>query len=276
MASCFIPFSPSAISRSKRIERAKLINLPWYNMGLTRSSKLRIELFARIPRLQWIRHHSDIPHFPWSKLLGRTPSMWKPLRSGWSGKPCVFFPFGEKSLLSWWVKPVKPNPCQRFTRGIAVLPLDGFPWGGSLICKKKKKTSWECWWPAKTPSGWWFGCHVWHFPINIGNFIIPIDVHIFQRGGPTTKQQWWGQLLENGFSVAGCRVDMKCRSVETKATDFSCWPTLMGKWSRKSCAHLPGKKRTKMLKSSQFRGPLAIPISAHLSDSRRSSRISRS
>ena len=30
--------------------------------------------------------------------------------------------------------------------------------------------------------GWWFGCHFWHFPINIGNFIIPIDVHIFQRG----------------------------------------------------------------------------------------------
>ena len=23
--------------------------------------------------------------------------------------------------------------------------------------------------------GWWFGCHFWHFPINIGNFIIPID-----------------------------------------------------------------------------------------------------
>ena len=58
---------------------------------------------------------------------------------GMVGKTMCFFPFGEKSLLSWWVKPVKPNPCQRFTRGIAVLPLDGFPWGGSLICKKKQK-----------------------------------------------------------------------------------------------------------------------------------------
>ena len=37
-------------------------------------------------------------------------------------------------------------------------------------------------------TGWWFGCHFWHFPILIGNFIIPIDFHIFQRGGPTTNQ----------------------------------------------------------------------------------------
>ena len=31
---------------------------------------------------------------------------------------------------------------------------------------------------------------VWNifFPINIGNVIIPIDFHIFQRGGPTTNQ----------------------------------------------------------------------------------------
>ena len=33
-------------------------------------------------------------------------------------------------------------------------------------------------------TAWWFGCHFWHFPINIGNVIIPIDFHIFQRGGP--------------------------------------------------------------------------------------------
>ena len=29
---------------------------------------------------------------------------------------------------------------------------------------------------------------IFYFPINIGNFIIPIDFHIFQRGGPTTNQ----------------------------------------------------------------------------------------
>ena len=26
--------------------------------------------------------------------------------------------------------------------------------------------------------------HFWHFPINIGNVFIPVDFHIFQRGGP--------------------------------------------------------------------------------------------
>ena len=31
------------------------------------------------------------------------------------------------------------------------------------------------------------GCFIFIFPY-IGNFIIPIDVHIFQRGGPTTNQ----------------------------------------------------------------------------------------
>ena len=30
--------------------------------------------------------------------------------------------------------------------------------------------------------------HEFYCPINIGNLIIPIDVHIFQRGGPTTNQ----------------------------------------------------------------------------------------
>ena len=30
---------------------------------------------------------------------------------------------------------------------------------------------------------------IFYFPINIGNFIIPIDFHIFQRGGPTTNQR---------------------------------------------------------------------------------------
>ena len=35
-------------------------------------------------------------------------------------------------------------------------------------------------------SGWWFGCH-FLFSMNIGNVIIPIDFHIFQRGGPTTN-----------------------------------------------------------------------------------------
>ena len=31
--------------------------------------------------------------------------------------------------------------------------------------------------------------HQFYFPINIGLLIIPIDFHIFQRGGPTTNQK---------------------------------------------------------------------------------------
>ena len=33
-----------------------------------------------------------------------------------------------------------------------------------------------------TIAGWWFGCHFWHVPINIGVLIIPIDELIFFRG----------------------------------------------------------------------------------------------
>ena len=41
-------------------------------------------------------------------------------------------------------------------------------------------------------TGWWFGCHLAYFPRNIGLLIIPMDFHIFQRGGPTTNQnKYW-------------------------------------------------------------------------------------
>ena len=41
-------------------------------------------------------------------------------------------------------------------------------------------------------SGWWFGTF-FIFPY-IGLLIIPIDVHIFQRGGPTTNQNYFGRF----------------------------------------------------------------------------------
>ena len=37
-----------------------------------------------------------------------------------------------------------------------------------------------------TITGWWFGTFL--FSHSVGNVIIPIDFHIFQRGGPTTNQ----------------------------------------------------------------------------------------
>ena len=36
-------------------------------------------------------------------------------------------------------------------------------------------------------AGWWFGCHFWHFPINIGIRLSSQLTHIFQRGKPTTN-----------------------------------------------------------------------------------------
>ena len=41
-------------------------------------------------------------------------------------------------------------------------------------------------------SGWWFGCHLDYFPINIGFLIIPIDEVIFFRGvaHPPTSYPW--------------------------------------------------------------------------------------
>ena len=46
-----------------------------------------------------------------------------------------------------------------------------------------------------------------NFPINIGNLIIPIDFHIFQRGGLTTNQvtisnQWTLMSTENTVTIS--------------------------------------------------------------------------
>ena len=49
-------------------------------------------------------------------------------------------------------------------------------------------------WISKTSaSGWWFGTF-FTFPYTVLGIIIPIDFHIFQRGGPTTNQIWCHHL----------------------------------------------------------------------------------
>ena len=53
------------------------------------------------------------------------------------------------------------------------------------------------WWP-KIP-GWWFGTC-------IGNFIIPTDEHIFQRGRYTTNQILWQFSRIGPFVPVGCWV----------------------------------------------------------------------
>ena len=60
-------------------------------------------------------------------------------------------------------------------------------------------------------AGWWFGtCFI--FPY-IGLLIIPIDFHIFQRGGPTTNQVG---LLKTSICWAGCR------GVPRRSKSFGC------------------------------------------------------
>ena len=46
-------------------------------------------------------------------------------------------------------------------------------------------------------SGWWFGCHQCYFPMTLGNFIIPIDVHsYFSEGWPWPTNQIWLDLMD--------------------------------------------------------------------------------
>ena len=64
-------------------------------------------------------------------------------------------------------------------------------------------------------AGWWFGCHQFYFPINIGNLIIPTDeLHHFSEGWPWVynhqpvcqKMQWSSSDWWPGISVmiVGC------------------------------------------------------------------------
>ena len=54
---------------------------------------------------------------------------------------------------------------------------------------------WWIWWLRHgnvTGTGWWFGCHQFYFPINIGLLIIPIDSY-FSEGWPWPSNQGiWG------------------------------------------------------------------------------------
>ena len=59
---------------------------------------------------------------------------------------------------------------------------------------------------SENRSGWWFGCHLDYVPINIGNFIIPIDCPIFQRGS-------------NHQPVMHLSTQLSCRSVSSFLAD---------------------------------------------------------
>ena len=69
--------------------------------------------------------------------------------------------------------------------------------GHAILEASENLIQWDVWHPSRpvvkhgeNPAGWWFGCHFFNVPINIGNFIIPIDEVIFFRGvaQPPTSQ----------------------------------------------------------------------------------------
>ena len=67
------------------------------------------------------------------------------------------------------------------------------------MCEPPRPARWRGWKLGysgdNSGSGWWFGCQEFYFPLNVGVLIIPIDFHIFQRGGPTTNQGLNGDLM---------------------------------------------------------------------------------
>ena len=53
-------------------------------------------------------------------------------------------------------------------------------------------------------AGWWFGCHF--LCSHILGIIIPIDFHIFQRGGPTTNlMEMWLLAIEKTWLESPCK-----------------------------------------------------------------------
>ena len=59
--------------------------------------------------------------------------------------------------------------------------------------------------------GWWFGCHQFYVPINIGNFIIPIDELISFRGVALAHQP------DDAF--------IPCLQSQSLPTDLTCKPS---------------------------------------------------
>ena len=91
-----------------------------------------------------------------------------------------------------------PHPCQIFIQ-CQIQRLFPLTWGETLWTSTMRIKRWQHY-----TTGWWFGCHFLFFPY-IGNFIIPIDFHIFQRGGWTTNQK--------GIDIAQCVSRSNSRTV---------------------------------------------------------------
>ena len=101
------------------------------------------------------REHDDSSEdlgYSWSVLSGSL------ILSPRSNKEMDMNGLGPKQV---WISTLKMGQCL----GSPLNKKIGVSWN------RKAKGPWNRQWF----SGWWFGCHKFYFPINIGNVIIPID-----------------------------------------------------------------------------------------------------
>ena len=130
--------------------------------------------------------------------------------SGWCEPPVDLasgnFLKDEASIMYKWTVEYKASPqwsswsfiCwgkmfhEKALHPIASCSCHGWTWLSDLNSIETAKSVGPCWetsiWWSKWVSGWWFGTWISFFPILW--IIIPIDFHLFQRGGSTTNQVW--------------------------------------------------------------------------------------
>ena len=65
----------------------------------------------------------------------------------------------------------------------------------------------------------------------IGNFIIPIDVHIFQRGGPTTNQKQPWVARTNAYASCSCNIFTISATKTYRSSSSSSSMALQPDWS---------------------------------------------
>ena len=110
-----------------------------------------------IPGLSWLRKPAYTRHIPWFQ---------PPYTMVFTARSCPFYVTFRQISTS-------------IDKSVRFWNVDT----GEML-KAPRGSSWIRW----TLSGWWFGTF-FIFPY-IGNFIIPSDFHIFQRGRYTTNQLW--------------------------------------------------------------------------------------
>ena len=131
-------------------------------------------------------------NFRW--MARRPDSTWRTASKGHHSSGTVIIkscPHSVSSLPYWWFHialVVGENPPGRRNTNIDASLTSFFEKHQNPHCFQKIPRIYQPF------SGWWFGCHEFYFPINIGLLIIPIDElhHFFQRGWVYNHQPAWG------------------------------------------------------------------------------------